>query len=525
MAAEETPQEGIRTHRPLPSVDIPVLRGDRRASRTRHLVTTAAVVAALGGGAVAALFVPGLLDRSPESAVSSVSAPAVPAALGASAVDGAAGAAVPAPGVAVAAPPTAALAAPPRLDAGPPPTDDVTPTSPDATTRRTLSFGRAGGFQPALLAAGSSRDEAERLTAALTGVLDFRRCHPEDQLTYERDATGALVRFEYHADRTHIYEAVRRGPGGALVGRQVDVPIQRVRVAKGGHVSGSLGDALDHNGLGRSLVGVFVDALASQVNFGTQTRAGDAFRILVDEERIHGEFLRYGTVHALEYTGARSGAHRAFHFTPRDGSAEFFDETGRSMHGGWLRTPVAYDRISSVFDPRRMHPVLRRIKPHNGVDYAASSGTPVWAAADGTILWAGERGPNGNLVGIRHADGFESYYAHLSRIERGIRVGATVRQRQVIGAVGTTGRSTGPHLHFGLQRRGRFVDPARHLNGPGRMMSSGSLPAFRRVARELAAELAHIPLAAAPTDRGAPPPADTFDGDEDDIDVPRARAR
>jgi len=532
MSAEETPQEGIRTHRPLPSVDIPLLRDDRRASRKRQWVTTAAVVATLGGGAVAAFWLPRWVSGEPEAAVSRAGTPAVPLALGTRPDAADAGIAVDEPTSpsadvpsSAAAPTPVALTAPPERDAGPAPIDDVTPSSPDATTRRTVAFGRAGGFQPALTGAGASREEAEQLTAALTGALDFRRCRPEDQLTFERSGDGRLVRFEYHADRTHVYEAVRRGPGGTFVGRQVEVPIQRVRVAKGGYVSGSLGDALDHNGLGRSLVGVFVDTLASRVNFGTQTREGDAFRIVVDEERVQGEFLRYGTVHALEYTGARSGTHRAFHFTPREGAADYFDETGRSMHGGWLRTPVAYDRISSIFDPRRMHPVLRRIKPHNGVDYAASTGTPVWAAADGTVVWAGERGPNGNLVGLRHADGFDSYYAHLSRIERGIRVGATVRQRQVIGAVGTTGRSTGPHLHFGLQRRGRFVDPARYLNGPGRMMAAASLPAFRRVARDLGAELTRVPLAPAPAGRGAPPPADSFEVDEEEIDVPAARGR
>ena len=509
MSAEETPHQGFRTHRPLPSVDIPVLRGDRRASRTRQMMTTAAVVVALGGGAAAAFIVPALLGSGHEEVRPQPGEPAVPVALGARALEDA-GAAL--PGV-------VELLAPPG-DAGPSPNDDVTPTTPGAVTRRTVPFGRAGGFQPALLAAGSSREESQELITALTTVLDFRRCRPEDQLSFERDAAGKLVRFEYHADRTHIYEAVRGG-SGELLGRQVEIPIQRVRIAKGGYVSGSLGDALDHNGLGRTLIGVFVDTFSSVVNFGTQTRNGDAFRILVDEERIHGEFLRYGTVHAIEYTGERSGAHRGFFFAPRDAEGDFYDDTGRTMHGGWLRNPVAYDRISSPFDPRRMHPVLRRIMPHNGIDYAASSGTPVWAAAEGTIIWAGERGANGNLVGIRHADGFDSYYAHLSRIERGIRVGVEVRQRQLIGAVGTTGRSTGPHLHFGLQRRGAFVDPARHLNGPGRMMPAASLPAFRRIARELTTELARIPLAPAPAGHTAPtaPVGDGFDAEEE-IDVP-----
>jgi murein DD-endopeptidase MepM/ murein hydrolase activator NlpD len=485
------------------------------------MMTTAAVVVALGGGAAAAFILPALLggrdDGRPQPGE-----PAVPVALGAPEHSDDAGSAPPAVAPVIE---VAELAAPPHVDGGPTPLDDVTPTTPGAATRRTVAFGRAGGFQPALMAAGSSREESQEVIDALTRILDFRRCRPEDQLTYERDATGKLMRFEYRADRTHIFEAVR-GATGTLVGRQVEVPIERVRVAKGGYVAGSLGDALDHNGLGRSLIGVFVDTFSSVVNFGTQTRSGDAFRIIVDEERIDGEFLRYGRVYAIEYTGERSGAHQAFFFQPRDSEGDFYDETGRTMHGGWLRTPVAYDRISSPFDLHRMHPVLHRVMPHNGLDYAASSGTPVWAAAEGTVIWAGERGANGNLVGIRHADGFESYYAHLSRIERGIRVGVEVRQRQAIGAVGTTGRSTGPHLHFGLKRRGAFVDPARHLNGPGRMMATASLPAFRRTARELAVELARIPLAPAPAPANAPAPAagDTF-GDEEELDLPAAPRR
>ncbi len=498
----------------MPSVDIPVLRGDRQASRTRQMITTAAVVAALGSGAAAALVLPGLLGGHGE--VRRPGEPAVPVALGAPHHSDDAGSAP----LLVLVAQRPMIAAPPTLDGGLRPLDDVTPTAPGASTRRTIPFGHAGGFQPALIAAGSTREESQEVIDALTRVLDFRRCRPEDQLTYERDGAGKLMRFEYRADRTHVYEAVR-GSAGTLVGRQVEVPIQRTRVTKGGYVGGSLGDALDHNGLGRSLVGVFVDTFSSVVNFGTQTRSGDAFRVIVDEERIDGEFLRYGQVYALEYTGARSGAHQAFFYTPHDAEGDFFDETGRSMHGGWLRTPVAYDHLSSPFDPHRMHPVLHRVMPHNGLDFAASSGTPVWAAAEGTIIWAGEKGANGNLIGIRHADGFESYYAHLSRIERGIHVGVEVRQRQVIGAVGTTGRSTGPHLHFGLKRRGAFVDPARHLNGPGRMMAAAALPAFRRSARELGAELGRIPLAPAPASANAPTPAggDGF-GDEEEVDVP-----
>lgn len=217
------------------------------------------------------------------------------------------------------------------------------------TTRTTRTFGQSGGFRDALVAAGCNRDEAQELITALEHVIDFRHCHPEDTLTFERTRAGSIVRFQYDADRTHIYQAVRDN-AGRLRGSRVEVPVQRTRLTRGGYVGSALGDALDALGIGRSLVGIFVEVFEGRINFSTQTRDGDSFRILVDEERIAGDFLRYGTVHALEYTGSRAGTQRAYFYTPRGSEGDFFDSTGHAMHGGWLRTPLRYDHISSPFE-------------------------------------------------------------------------------------------------------------------------------------------------------------------------------
>ena len=320
----------------------------------------------------------------------------------------------------------------------------------------------------------------------------------------ERAADGELRRFEYRASTSQVYEA-HRDAGGDLVGSQVEIPVEHIRVLRGGTIRASLGGALEAAGLGRTLVGVFVETFEREVNFNTDTRAGDTFRIIVEEERIAGEFQRYGTVHAVEVRGQRLGERQAFYFAPREGLEDFYDETGRAVHGGWLRTPLRYDHISSPFDPRRRHPILNRIVPHNGVDYAAGSGTPVWAAADGVITFRGDRGANGNLVSLRHANGYETHYAHLSRFASGQSVNDRVEQRDLIGYVGTTGRSTGPHLHFGLKRNGRFVDPQAELNGPGRMMPAAFLGRYRRHVRELQAELSGIDVTTAAPEPEAQP--------------------
>lgn len=524
MVPEQT-KDGIRTHRPLPSVGIPLLRDERRASRTRQVMVSTVVVLTISGGTALAVILPRVLgnhDAPPTHAAElddSLAPPVVPP---------------PLPGD----PPTsieestqrtpttpANATAASAADAGQAAATQAPTVTAGGTTRSVRPFGRAGGFRDALVAAGCNHEEAQELITALEHVIDFRHCHPEDTLTFERSRTGTLVRFQYDADRTHVYQAVRDA-SGRIRGSRVEVPIERIRLTRGGFVGGSLGDALDALGVGRTLVGVFVEVFEGRVNFSTQTREGDSFRLLVDEERVGGEFLRYGTVHAMEYAGGRSGTHRAYWYTPHGQEGDFFDANGRAMHGGWLRTPLRYDHISSPFDPRRMHPVLHRIMPHNGIDYSAGTGTPVWAAADGSITFAGERGANGNLVGIRHAGGYDSFYAHLSRIAPGIRPGVVVHQRQLIGYVGTTGRSTGPHLHFGLQHHGRSVDPARELNGPGRPLPAGEMAAFRRLVHQLDGELSHISLAPAPHGGGSAQPEEApIEEGEEDLPVPTPAAR
>ena len=338
-------------------------------------------------------------------------------------------------------------------------------------------FGNARSFNGALLNAGLDPNEAGAIQRALVHVLDFRRCRPEHSLAVERDAQGALVAFEYHPSKS---EFVRVTPDeqGAWRAHKTEFPIETATMAHGGVVEASLQQALADTGLPGGLSGVFVETFERKINFATDTRKGDLFAIVLDEDRAQGKVFRYGTVHALAYVSARRGPMRAFFFAAPKSQAQFYDDKGRSTQGGWLRTPLRYDRISSRFNRRRFHPILKRIVPHTGVDYAAARGTPVWAAANGTVVFAGRKGPNGNLVTLSHNNGYKTHYAHLHRINRGIRKGKKVRQRQMIGVVGSTGRSTGPHLHFALQKGRHMVDPLKELRKPGRRLGKKDLDAF-----------------------------------------------
>jgi murein DD-endopeptidase MepM/ murein hydrolase activator NlpD len=352
-------------------------------------------------------------------------------------------------------------------------------------------FGPVPSFRGALLNAGLEPDESEEIERALEHIVDFRRCRPEHKLVFERDENAELKHFEYHPSPTEFVE-VTRSESGAYRAEEIRVQVERIPIARAASVTTSIGDALVTLGLPAGLAVFFVEAFEGRVNFPLQARKGDVFRMIVDEERVRGELLRYGRVHALEYDGQRTGKVQAFYFETSNARGQFYDDTGRAMQGGWLRTPLRYERLSSRFNPRRFHPILRRMVPHLGVDYAAPTGTPVWSAADGRVKFAGRKGPNGNLVVIRHGGGFETAYAHLHRIRSGVRPGKHVKQRELIGYVGSTGRSTGPHLHFGLEKHGRFTDPLRELNGPGLRMPARDLPAYKETVVDWQARLSSI---------------------------------
>lgn len=352
------------------------------------------------------------------------------------------------------------------------------------------SFGDARSFRQAILNAGISLGEAVELERALDGILDFRRCRPADRIEFKRDAQGRVAHFEYHASALEYIEAVR-DDGGAIRAQKIERSIERSRLALGGTIRTSLGDAVEAAGYGRGIVGIFVEVFGGRADFQRDTRDGDTFRIILDEERLEGKLRGYGRAYALEYRGRRTGVLRAFLRSP-EAEDEYYTEDGEPLSGSILAMPCRYDVISSQFNPRRVHPILKRPMPHNGVDFAAPTGTPVVAAADGRITWAGPKGPNGNLVSIRHPNGYETHYAHLHTIDRRIKPGTEVRKRQRIGQVGSTGRSTGPHLHFGVKHHGRFVDPMVVLSAPGPKLRGKQLSDYQAYMRPLKRKLEAI---------------------------------
>jgi len=461
--------------RPLPSVGMALLPNELRARRTRRWI----VVGTLAAVVLGFLFVWLIRSVLPEAWAWSQEAEQL--------------APIPtATAVATAPLDEDALAPEPTLS----PEERLALERSRPNARYETPFGGVPSFRGALLNAGLGPEECTDIEQALEHIVDFRRCRPEHTLVIERDENGALKHFEYHPSATE-FVAVSRDDDGLFRAEQIRIQVERRPIARAASVQTSIGDGLEQIGLPPGFSAFFTEAFEGRINFPLQARRGDVFRIVLDEERVDGEFLRFGRIHALEYHGQKTGKEQAFYYHAGDAPPQFYDVTGRAMQGGWLRTPLRYDRLSSGFNPRRFHPILKRVMPHLGVDYAAATGTPVWAAADGRVKFAGRSGPNGNLVVIRHTGGYETFYAHLHRIKGGIRPGTQVEQRELIGFVGSTGRSTGPHLHFGLKKYARYIDPAKELNGPGRRLPPRELAHFKEAIADHRARMSDIPNAPA----------------------------
>lgn len=240
----------------------------------------------------------------------------------------------------------------------------------------------------------------------------------------------------------------------------IDAPIETKVDGVSGTVRSSLYQSMIAAGEDAVLVDKFVDVFAWNIDFYRQTQNGDEFRVLVEKQYAGGRFLGYGKVLAAEYVNAGT-THRGFVFSSKDGKHHgTYDDGGDALQRTFLKSPMEIARLTSSYG-MRFHPVLGRNKKHEGVDYGAPTGTPVWSVADGVVKEARYSKSAGNMIVVQHMNGVSTEYFHLSKFAEGIRPGARVKQKQHIGNVGTTGMSTGPHLHFGMMRGGAHVDPSK----------------------------------------------------------------
>lgn len=307
-----------------------------------------------------------------------------------------------------------------------------------------------------LQARNISSQAIHAVVMATNEEFDFRRSRPGDKWFTEVDEDGHITRFRYQTSPEDIWETTRSGEGEYQTSK-IEVPVQIKREVISGVVQSSLWQSMADQGEDGSLIYNFTDMFAYTIDFNANTHPGDRFALIFEKIYSDNTFLRYGKVLAGTYISGERVNYGFFHQTD-DEESGYYDERGENLKRQFLKSPLASVRITSAYG-KRFHPILNQAKLHNGIDYGAPIGTKVRAVADGTVRFAGMKGANGNLVVLEHANGYRTMYAHLSKISKGIRPGKRVSKRTIIALTGNTGRSTGPHLHFGMTRHGKYVDP------------------------------------------------------------------
>ncbi len=225
-----------------------------------------------------------------------------------------------------------------------------------------------------------------------------------------------------------------------------------------GVINSSLSQSAARAGLSHSLTMDMASVFGYDVDFAQDIRQGDEFDVIYEQKVVNGKAVGNGPILSARFTN-RGKTYTAVRYTNKQGNASYYTADGNSMRKAFIRTPVDFARISSKFSMGRKHPILNKIRAHKGVDYAAPRGTPIKAAGDGKVMLAGRRGGYGNTVIIQHGATYTTLYGHMQGFAKGVKTGGTVKQGQVIGYIGTTGLSTGPHLHYEFQVNGVHVDP------------------------------------------------------------------
>jgi murein DD-endopeptidase MepM/ murein hydrolase activator NlpD len=297
--------------------------------------------------------------------------------------------------------------------------------------------------------------ELFKLREASADVHRLRKLYPGRPYRISIDINNHVDSFVYWINDDFILNIKRTESGFSA--EKITVEYEKRICHIGGLVKDNLISSIGEDRENVMLALQLSDIFAWDIDFTTDLRNDDTFRIIVEGFYLNGEFKKYGEILSAEFVNDGE-TYRAYRFE-RDGRSDYYDAEGKSLRRSFLKAPLNFRRISSNFSRKRFHPILRIYRPHLGVDYAASAGTPVSVVGDGIVVFAGYKGQNGNIVIIRHCNGYRTYYGHLSKIVKGIRKGMKVRQGQTLGYVGATGLATGPHLDYRIQVNNRFVNP------------------------------------------------------------------
>ncbi|UAW98071.1 peptidoglycan DD-metalloendopeptidase family protein [Halopseudomonas nanhaiensis] len=354
------------------------------------------------------------------------------------------------------------------------PTDWISVTVAAGNTLSVL-FSQIGLSSGTLHSAMASKD-AQRFTRLNVGqVIEFKL-----------DEHGDLLAMR---SKINDLETIRLDRKGDKYGfsKELIEPEVHTRFASG-TIDSSLFLSAQRAGLSHNLTMQMANVFGYDVDFAREIRKGDTFEVLFEELRVGDKAVGSKNILAARFVN-RGKTFTAVRYTDKQGYSSYYRADGTSMRKAFIRTPVEFARISSRFNPGRRHPVLNKIRAHKGVDYAAATGTPIKATGDGRVVHVGRKGGYGNTVVIKHGQKYQTLYAHMVRYAKGVSVGKSVSQGQVIGYVGMTGLATGPHLHYEFQINGTHVDPLSVKLPASDPIAQSERTAFLALSKKLMANL------------------------------------
>lgn len=352
-----------------------------------------------------------------------------------------------------------------------------------AEISQSLQVGRGDTLMNMLVTAGVDRREAYEAIEAAREFYDPRRLKPGQEIRVtlaEGSGTdaGRLLALGLQPSVEQELRVTRNTDDG-FVAETVARQLQRVALGAEGRIDNNLSTAARDAGLPMSVLVEMIRIFSFDVDFQRELQSGDSFEVLY--EALFEDDGSLAKTDGVLYASLTLSGERLdmYNFTPQSGHDDFFDRKGQSVRKTLMRTPIDGARLSSRFGMRK-HPVLGYSRKHKGVDFAAPRGTPIYAAGDGVIESAGRNGGYGKYLRIRHNSTYKTAYAHMKRIAKGMRRGKRVRQGQIIGYVGSTGRSTGPHLHYEVLHSGRQVNPLKIKLPSGEKLKAADLESFER---------------------------------------------
>ncbi|MFA6970972.1 MAG: peptidoglycan DD-metalloendopeptidase family protein [Gallionella sp.] len=317
----------------------------------------------------------------------------------------------------------------------------------------------------------------------------FRKLSVGNEVQAETDATGALISLSYLGEQGA--KIVIRKQGDTFNTKTVAAQLEKRLFVRTGEIKTSLYAATDAAGMPESAANQLTEIFSGDVDFHHDLKRGDRFTAVYEMTYSNGALVKAGQIQAAEFIN-QGQVYRAVRFQSDANHSDYYTPEGRSLKKAFLRSPIAFSRVSSGFTMSRFHPVLNKWRAHKGVDFAAAMGTPVKATSDGIVSFVGQQNGYGNVINLKHQSNLSTVYGHLSRFAKGLHTGARIRQGDVIGYVGMTGLASGPHLHYEFKIDGQQRDPLRVALPNALPVNGANRTAFKAMADKFVASLVQL---------------------------------